>query len=566
MLRYLSIYVLSRFFPYEGCQVLGSCSESSTSFLLSTLQANEVSSTIAAMRPPAPCPRSRPADNPLYTTSLAEMTRFLQEDENSAAVNSTSSHSSHTVRKELSGNGIKRGGNEEPMEEVLDDDIEKIIAEDLAAFETEEKEQEVDLAEKTWGEEKARRRKGLLGVPAADARIGGNYTYEERVRTRIEEELRKPRDEADLAKSRNRKRKAADIEEEDDANRQWLDNNGKDTTLLVDGKQEWEVEAIIDAKLMKHKTRKLEPKDVCYKVTYKGNWPKWNAKPQWQCKEDLVHCAELVRNFHRNNPKKPGAHRAYSFRPEATIIRKEQQPVGEREVAMETEAWREKRAVGEPFIRNEEKMDDFVEAETSREERAMSETSSQDGDEDEGEKDDFIANLLPIDDFVQDLLRINIEDPEHESEIIVISSDESSSSPSQPVKPTRKPGRQKKGEAPPRAQPAKTRNAPLNITLSSAGAPLQALGPMGLLGRTSGNGPIAQFRRMLDEFDPDDSPEPQKVNMDDVERTLRNRKRPKRMERSYKRARVETGGEGAFEEVLEGVGDVGGIDFDGMEF
>lgn len=76
------------------------------------------------------------------------------------------------------------------MEEVLDDDIEKIIAEDLAAFETEEKEQEVDLAEKTWGEEKARRRKGLLGVPAADARIGGNYTDEEIVRTRIERGFR----------------------------------------------------------------------------------------------------------------------------------------------------------------------------------------------------------------------------------------------------------------------------------------------------------------------------------------------------------------------------------------
>lgn len=196
---------------------------------------------------------------------------------------------------------------------------------------------------------------------------------------------------------------------------------------------------------MKHKTRKLEPKDVCYKVTYTGNWPKWNAKPPWQCKEDLVHCAELVRNFHRDNPKKPGAHRAYSFRPEGTVVGKEQRSVGEREDAMElaaTEARREKRAVGEPSVLNEnaETMDHVVEVATSMEQRAMSETS--DRDEDEGEKDDFIANLhpvddLPINDFVEDLLHININIPDHESEIIVISSNESSSSllnPSNPPK------------------------------------------------------------------------------------------------------------------------------------
>lgn len=76
------------------------------------------------------------------------------------------------------------------MEDVFDDDIERIIAEDLAAFETDEKEQEVAVAEKVWGEEKARRRKGFLGVPAADARIGGNYTDEEIVRTRIERGFR----------------------------------------------------------------------------------------------------------------------------------------------------------------------------------------------------------------------------------------------------------------------------------------------------------------------------------------------------------------------------------------
>lgn len=71
---------------------------------------------------------------------------------------------------------------------------------------------------------------------------------------------------------------------------------------------------------------------------------------------------------------------------------------------------------------------------------------------------------------------------------------------------------------------------------------------------------------MLDEFDPDDSLEQQKGKMNNIERTPTNRKKSRRTERGYKRARIETGGEKVFEDVLEKAGDVGGIDVDGMEF
>ncbi|KAE9990263.1 hypothetical protein EG327_001646 [Venturia inaequalis] len=387
-------------------------------------------------------PRAGPVedalDNPLYRTTIADMERYLRDNADVPA------HSSHTGsgsgRQRLSGNGMKRSGKDEAVEAF--DGSDGALAGNGEELANEE-------AAKAWGEEKMKRQKGLLGVPAADARIGALPESSRRV---------------------GGKRKATEDEdktEDDDTDRKWLDIDGKDTSLLVDGEQQWEVEAIIDAKLMKHKTRKYEPADVCYKVTYKGNWPLWNVNPPWQCKEDLLHCAELVRKFHQDNPKKPGAHRANTFRQEAIGARKEQG------ASKETT----KTTVVAPG-----KMDRAAES-----------------------------------------AAWNKETPE-QSEIIAISSDPSSSSDSldtiEPVLnfgPKRRGPRLIKGpHTPTRPRPAEFRRSPLNITLAP-GAPLQALGPMGLLGgRPNGNGKIAQSRPMLDEFGSHDGPEQRKRKMDEV--------------------------------------------------
>lgn len=125
------------------------------------------------------------------------------------------------------------------------------------------------------------------------------------------------------------------------------------------------------------------------------------------------------------------------------------------------------------------------------------------------------ADKIAMNEPVQDSTR-NDETPGEQSEIIVISSDDSSSAsswkPVEAVKTTHMRG-PKRAQAHPVEVP---RRSPLHITLGP-GEPLQAFGPMGLPGgRADGNGRIAQFRRMLDEFDPDDPPKVQKKKMDEV--------------------------------------------------
>lgn len=445
------------------------------------------------------------------------MEQYLQEEADRAA------HPSHTgdisTNQRFSDDGINRGENGEAMHES---------EENFTAFEKDSEQLANQEAAKAWEEEKIRRQKGILGVPAADARIGALPEHENEVEEKEEEEAGSP-------PINNGNRKATKNEnEDDDADREWLDNDGKDTSLLINDEQEWEVEAIIDAKLVKHRTRKGEPKDVCYKVTYKGNWPKWNAKPPWQCKEDLVHCADLVRKFHRDNPKKPGAHRAYSFMPDATETRKRAQAA--KEVAKTT---------------------------ADGNEQAVEQSAQNEGN---GKR----------------------------SQIIEISSDSSSSTSPGPSKLTKNPIKPASRHGNPPSTSQHRSRSTLTITLAP-GEPLQALGPMGLLGgRPNDNGPIAQFRRMFDASDPDDELRVQKKKKDGVVRLESETKEPKRRKRKgdadgeevvsskspkkkkliVKKASVATVGktrtvartERAFEDVLEEVGEVGDIDINEFDF
>lgn len=54
----------------------------------------------------------------------------------------------------------------------LAENMKTLSAKDFIDFEEESEQLANEEAAKVWGEEKIRRKKGLLGVPAADARIG----------------------------------------------------------------------------------------------------------------------------------------------------------------------------------------------------------------------------------------------------------------------------------------------------------------------------------------------------------------------------------------------------------
>jgi hypothetical protein len=111
--------------------------------------------------------------------------------------------------------------------------------------------------------------------------------------------------------------------DEEDCGAPWIDGDGNDTSILIDGCQEWEIEQIIDAKLMRHPYLG-NTKTVCYKATFKGIWPRWNPEPPWQCLDDFVHCSAMIRQYHLDHPRKPGYHRKDWYPEDLDEFRSEQ--------------------------------------------------------------------------------------------------------------------------------------------------------------------------------------------------------------------------------------------------